>query len=254
MNYVLPFNESEADKNLVANLAETKNIIEPFLARPEDDGYGVYAGRRRFLGALIAGFTVFENGKDFLIRNVTEAEARRASFNENSHRDDVNPIARAKALDEILKDVSLRAYSCEVGIPVSTLSEYHSLVKVPPKIQEVLSTGQMKVSDGIAFARLDPETQEELEKVLEKGKGAFNKAVKAAVSDYKEARGEKRARGAPRGNITHKLVWKKESIDETECGTKIEEAADAKGFPKPPDYLKDFLKNRLDEVQKDASE
>lgn len=76
-----PFGESEKDKLLIEALRRG-NIVEPMLARPEDKGWGIYAGRRRLLAENIIGTKRYFVGKDVLIDYVSDEQARKAS----SHR------------------------------------------------------------------------------------------------------------------------------------------------------------------------
>lgn len=192
-----PFGESEQDKNLIEQLRRGE-IIEPFKARVEGDGYGVYVGRRRFLAKKTVGAKSFVVGKDFLIRDVSEEDARKASWVENLKflRDDMDPITRAKGLAEILATsvTGLRGTAAELNIPASTLSEWLSLNDLTPKMQEVTARGEIYYTDALKLVRMKVgrELQNELATVAEKeGLEAFRKAVTRANTG-------KRKRGLPR--------------------------------------------------------
>lgn len=179
-----PFGQDQDDKNLIANLKEGK-IVQPFKARPEAEGYGVFIGSRRFLGKKTAGVKSFVVGVDCLIEEMTDGEAREASLIENLFRKDINPMIRAKKLNEIIirRRESLRATARRLGVGKSTLSEWLKILELSPKMQEAVAKGVLFYTDGLMIARaeLDMEVQDKLAEVLEtQGKTAFKKELAQA--------------------------------------------------------------------------
>lgn len=203
-----PFGEDEEDKNLIANLKVGK-IVQPFKARPEADGYGVVLGRRRFLGKKEVGAKFLVVGDDCLIEEMTDQESREASLIEHLFHKELNPITRAKKLNEAIMErgESLRATARRWGIPASTLSEYLSVLKLSPKMQDALTKDLLSYSDGVMLARmkLDHALQDELAEVLEtQGTKAFKKLLRKRVST-KRASAKKPAKGDV---ISGKVYWK----------------------------------------------
>jgi ParB family chromosome partitioning protein len=181
------FGEDQDDKNLIANLKEGK-IVQPFKARREASAYGVFIGSRRFLGKKTAGVKSFVVGVDCLIEEMTDEEAREVSLIENLFRKDVNPIVRAKKLDEIVmgRGESLRVTARRWGIPATTLCEWLSVLKLTSKMQEMVSKQLLSFSDGLMVTRLnlDTEQQDMLAEVLEtQGIQAFKKLVKKGLTE-----------------------------------------------------------------------
>lgn len=181
-----PFGDSDQDQKLIANLRASKKIREPFHARPEKDGLGVYEGRRRFLGAKAAGFNSFVVGEDCLIKDVSPDEAREASWVENfkGFQIGMNPVARAKALNEIMtkSTTGLRGTAARLGIGASTLSEYLKVLELGPGMQEALSKGLLYYTDALQVARLKPGKELEAKLVTlleEEGLDVFKKELTA---------------------------------------------------------------------------
>lgn len=179
-----PFGDSEEDKNLVANLTGGK-IIQAFKVRPEGDGYGVVVGRRRFLGKKEAGAKHFVVGVDCLVEEMSDEEAREASWVENLDflRKQMDPITRANGLKGIVSSspTSLRGVARRLGIPVSNLSEWMKVLELSPKMQDLLAKRLLTYSDGVMIARmkLDTELQDKLAEVLEtRGIRAFKKLIR----------------------------------------------------------------------------
>ena len=91
-----PFGQSEEDELLIHQLNRGK-IVAAFKARPEEDGFGVFVGRRRFLAKKEAGTKSFVVGSDVVIEALNEEEAKEQSLIENLKilRKEMNPITRA---------------------------------------------------------------------------------------------------------------------------------------------------------------
>lgn len=183
VNVEEPFGESEEDRKLIANLKAGKKIVQPFKARPEGDGYGIYIGRRRFLGKKNAGAKFFVVGVNCLINNVTDEEAEEASWIENfkGFQKGMNPITRAKRLEKIVSRWGIRGYSRRSGIPASSLSEYLKVSELSPKMQRLLAKNLFSYREGVKIARMNLaiEMQDKLGALLlTEGLEAFKKQCK----------------------------------------------------------------------------
>lgn len=198
VNFDEPFGESEEDIQLIENLKAGKKIVQPFKARPEGEGYGVYLGRRRFLAKKAVGVQFFVVGKDCLIDEISEEEAEEASWIENfkGFRKGMNPIIRAKGLEKLVERFGLREFSRRSGIPASTLSEYLSVLKLSPKMQDLLAKGVIKFKDGVMIARkqLDERQQEKLAVILKFGglKAFYKELVSIRNKKFKKKQTKKR--------------------------------------------------------------
>jgi ParB family chromosome partitioning protein len=206
VRYGEPFGDSEEDKILISNLSQGR-IIQPFKCRPEGAGYGVIFGGRRFQAKKEAGAKYFVVGVDCLIEEMSDQEAREASLVENLFRRDVDPIARAKALNNVIKErgESLRSTALRWGVPVSNLSEWLKVLELTPSMQDALAKGEIDFTNGLKVARMnfDIETQDKLSEVLQtQGPQAFEKELE----NLKEATEPTRKRGRPKGVSTNKLA------------------------------------------------
>ena len=179
-----PFGEAEEDKKLIANIRATNKIIQPFKAKLESEGYGVYAGKRRFEAAIEAGvFSEFLVGEHCLIKNVSDEEAEEESWTENfrEFHKEMNPITRAKGLNRFVSRWGVRGYARRSGIPASSISEYLKVLELSPRMQGVLAKKLLGFKDGLTIARmnLDKELQDKLAEVLEtQGTAAFKKLIR----------------------------------------------------------------------------
>lgn len=167
-----PFGDSERDKLLIENLRRN-GIIEPILARPEANGYGIYAGGRKYHAEIILGCKAFIVGKDVLIKIISDEQAREESFIENIVREEMNPLERARGAQDLINQnmAGLHAEARRLGIAASTLSEWTKILQLTPPMQEAVAKGKIFYKDGLKLAKLNQgEFQEEhLAQVLEQG-------------------------------------------------------------------------------------
>ncbi len=248
-----PFGETEEDQLLIANLSGGK-IIGPFKARPENSGYGVIVGRRRFLAKKKTGAKYFVVGGDCLIEEMTDEEAREISLVENLDvlRRTMNPIRRAKGLKEIMAHSSqgLRETSRRLGIPASNLSEWLKVLELTPKLQEAMSNGLLGYTDGLMVTRvkLDEASQNDLAETLE------SKGIEAFRKELTRVKTGKMKRGIPEGvyEIT-RVVWDtrdQKQMRYYEILTKLAQEQEMN----VPGYIKDFIMRHIDEMLEETTE
>jgi len=227
-----PFGEAEEDQLLIENLRRGR-IIGPFKARPEGDSYGVYVGRRRFLAKKTVGVKHFVVGKDCLIEDVDEEEARVASLTENLRvlQKDLDPVTKAKKLNEIISFSAggLRATARQLGLKPSTLSEWLKPLELSPKMQEVTAKGTVFFTDALQVAKMNlgTEKQDKLAEIAEtEGLDAF----KAEVERLQVGIGK---RGIPKGKYSFiKITIDTRYKPDLELDEKLTKLAEAKGMEK----------------------
>jgi ParB/RepB/Spo0J family partition protein len=240
-----PFGDSDEDKALIYQINWGKKVVQPFKVRPEEDGYGVYVGRRRFLAKKKAGFTKFVLGQDVIIEDIDQAEARRQSLIENLDflRQEMDPMTRAHELAKLVDDSSggLRMVAGQLGIPPTTLSEWLKVLELAPKMQQAVSKGLLSFSDGLQLVRmgLEEKTQAELADVLEtQGKEAFEKELEHHAE-------KKLKRGLPKGKyLIVRTVFDRVYAPDKELYEKLERLAEAE-HEQIDDYCKNVLKEHV---------
>lgn len=239
-----PFGQAAEDLALIENL-KAGQIIGPFKARPEGRGYGVFMGRRRFLAKMQLGVTDFMVGKDVLIDNLTESDAREASLVENLEilRKQMDPVVRARQLQIIVKNApdGLRGTAKKMGLSHSTLSEWLKILDLAPKMQAALSKELIFFSEALNVARLDlpRETQDKLARTAEtEGPDAFRRALNDVTRQNPKP-------GLPAGKwLVLRTLFDKHKPEDLKLWQKIEDAAQAQNMP-PDDYVKWFLTQKL---------
>jgi hypothetical protein len=208
------FGRSEKDQNLIYQITTGKTVVQPFKARPEDGGFGVFVGRRRYLSKLITKMKKFTPGRDFIkentvylegngehpvkeaakgefivgadviVEDISEEEARRQSLIENIDllREETDPITRAHELAKLVDSApdGLRGEARRLGISPATLSEWLKVLKLSPKMQETVSKGNLYYTDALHLAKMDLgiELEDQLAETLEtQGMEAFQKEL-----------------------------------------------------------------------------
>lgn len=168
-----PFGETQEDKQLIAQLRFGK-VVQPFKARPEEDGYGVYLGRRRFLAKQ--QFTKqFVVGTDCLIVDIKPEKAREESLIENLQllQKNMDSITRARNIQEIVTrgGGGIRATARRLGIKHSTLIDWLKPLELNENIQNQVKKGLMFYKDALKLARmkLPKEAQDKLSEAVETG-------------------------------------------------------------------------------------
>jgi ParB family chromosome partitioning protein len=155
------------DVEALAGLAQSiKNdgIMQPVIVRPGIDGtFQIVAGERRWRASQLAELEKVPA----IVRELTDQQTAEWSLVENLQREDLNPIERAKAFDNLIKHFQLsHAQVAErVGIQRSTITNYLRLLDLPVDVQQMvldgkLSNGQAKTIAGLS----DPNQQLDLAK------------------------------------------------------------------------------------------
>ena len=216
------------------------------MARPENNGYGVYVGRRRFLAKKESGVETFTVGADCLIRNVSEEKAREASLTENFKlfRKDMNPIVRAKKLNELISfnPGGIRATARRLAIGASTLVDWLKPLELSETLQKAVAEDLMFMSDATRLARmkLPEETQQKLADTLRtKGYDAF-----VEEADQYADKGLKR--GFPKDKyIVTKFTWDRADKDEMQQYEKLQKLAKAQEMSVEDYFKKEIVPKHL---------
>jgi ParB-like chromosome segregation protein Spo0J len=241
------FGDTDEDQALLKHL-QWRDIVQPFIARPEGNRYGVVIGRRRFLAKKKSGVKEFDVGKDCWIREMIDEEALDASLRENLalFRAELNPIARAKALANLIgaKLIGLRGLARLWRLPVSTLSEWLKILELSPRMQAVTANGLLYYTDALKVARMElgTELQDKLAEFLEiDGYDAFRNELARLQTG-------KGKRGIPKGKYwIDRIVWDKRNLKEQKYYEILAKVVEAKETT-VSEYIKNFIIAHIEEI------
>jgi ParB family chromosome partitioning protein len=149
------------DPNSLDELARsirTSGILQPIVVVPQEDGYMIIVGERRWRAAQKAGL----NKIPALIRDVPKDQQIEASLVENLQREDLNPIEIALTYKKLTAETGLTQQEVaeKVGKDRTSVTNIIRLLKLPDEIQTILAERKLSMGHARALLGLDnPDTQ-----------------------------------------------------------------------------------------------
>lgn len=186
----------------LAESIRARGILQPILVRPaqEPGKWQIIAGERRWRAARMAGLEMLP----VIVRDFNDGDTMIAAVMENIHREDLNPIERAKGLKAIqtalnISQVDLAGY---LGLQRGTVNNLLRMLSLPADTQAALAAGKIGLGHAKAIAGL-PEQEGALlrDRIIELGMSARGAEMASAFWQQekrfpwdKPAGGEKNAR------------------------------------------------------------
>ncbi|HHS14378.1 MAG TPA: ParB/RepB/Spo0J family partition protein [bacterium] len=156
---------NELKQSILAN-----GVIQPITVRPVDGGYELIAGERRLRAVRELGYAVIPA---YVVDVRSEDQMLEMALVENIQREDLNPIELAKAYKQLLTEYSLthEEVAQKVGKDRATVTNFVRLLKLPQKIQNSLSQGEITMGHAKCFMSIvSPDAQLRLwKKALSQG-------------------------------------------------------------------------------------
>lgn len=172
-NYrVLPVDKIDApkqfrmdmDQEALQSLADSlgrEGLLSPIQVRPLKNGrYTLVSGGRRFEAATkllkVQAIPAF-------VLSVNDHEALRLQLAENIHREDLNPIEMAEAIEIICRELvwlnnkgnpNVKRFARETGMKETSIREYLSLTQLPHRMQEAIAARRLPKMVGVYVASL----------------------------------------------------------------------------------------------------
>ncbi|HUN80089.1 MAG TPA: ParB/RepB/Spo0J family partition protein [Phycisphaerae bacterium] len=140
---------------LAASFKE-RGVLQPVLVRRTDAGYELIAGERRMRAAAIAGIQEIPA----IIRSARDEELLELALIENLHREDLNPIERAKAY-QVLGDrynLTQDQIASRTGDDRATIANYQRLLSLPEEIQNLVSARELSAGHAKAIVAITDRT------------------------------------------------------------------------------------------------
>lgn len=144
----------ESLEELAASIKE-RGVLEPIVVRPlagENAGlYEIVMGERRYRASRIAGMKTIPA----IVRQYSDEEAAADALLENFQREDLNPVEKARAVEQLLQMMSYEKVCKVLGVSETTVRRLLELLELPPQIQQELVSrpgGQQVFSEGHARA------------------------------------------------------------------------------------------------------
>jgi ParB family chromosome partitioning protein len=127
---------SEIDDEQINRLAESirqVGLLHPILVKPEGDQYRLLAGFRRLKAVCVSG----EKSIKAIILSA-DASERQIGLIENLQRQDLNPVEKAYAIRDFMKENKLNKSKAAnlLGIPRTTLTDWLDIMELPQRYQD----------------------------------------------------------------------------------------------------------------------
>lgn len=174
------FNETALEE--LAQSIKTYGIIQPITVRKSSENkYELVAGERRLKAAQIAGLKEVPT----IIINITDKQSAAIALLENLQREDLNYMEEAEAYYNLIKQ---HGYTQEklaegIGKKQSTIANKLRLLKLSPKVVEILLNNNLTERHARALLKLNDENMQlEVIKVVVK-KGLNVKKTEELVQD-----------------------------------------------------------------------
>lgn len=146
--------DQEALEELAASIKE-HGILQPLAVRPENDGYTIVAGERRFRAAGLAGLKTVP----VIIRDLDPKAVLEIAIIENVQREDLNPLEEAMAYDKLMKEFGLNQTEVakRIGKNRSSVNNTLRMLKLPEPVRQMLLEDKITLGHAKALLGLDDE-------------------------------------------------------------------------------------------------
>jgi len=144
------------DPELLQELSDSikeRGVLQPILLRPDEKGYEIVAGERRWRAAKMAGLKAMPA----LVREMGDAEVAEISLIENLQRDDLSIIEEALAYKNMIEEFDYRQdiLSQKIGKSRVHISNTMRLLSLPQEVIKLLEGKQLTPGHARVLLRLD---------------------------------------------------------------------------------------------------
>lgn len=140
----------------LAESIRTNGVVQPIVVRANAQGrYALILGERRCRAAKLAG----ETSIPAVVRQVSNQQAAEMTVVENLQRQDLNCLEQAQAFARLSREFGLTQEQIgqRTGCSRESVSNYVRLLKLPPEVQEYVSSGELGFSEARVLLQLaDP--------------------------------------------------------------------------------------------------
>ena len=142
----------ETELKALAESIRVNGVIQPVIVRAVDGKYQLITGERRLRASRLAGLETIPA----IVKTVTDSEMLELALVENIHRADLNPIERAQAYQNYLKEFSLSQAEAasRLGEDRSVVANYIRLLDLPGDIKRMLNEKQLTMGHARAILAL----------------------------------------------------------------------------------------------------
>lgn len=246
-------NFDEAKLNELASSIRTNGVIQPLIVRESSNGYELVAGERRWRASRMAGL----KSVPCIIRNFDDKQNAIVAIIENMQREDLDPIEEAMGLKSMTEKYGFtqEQVSASLGRSRTYITNSIRLLKLPPEIQQYVSSGQMSAAHGRTIINIsDREKQMEVANKIIRNDLSVRATEKLAekVKDEIKPDRKKRKKASDQNIAKSAEIQAVERELMTLTGTRVRIAGDEKSGRIELEYYGIEELNRLIDVLRDA--
>jgi ParB family chromosome partitioning protein len=180
------------DPTALSELAQSiraNGLLQPITVRRVGDGYWVVAGERRFRAHQINKATTV---RAIIIEPAGTADVRIAQIIENDNRVDVTPLEQARSYQSLMDQEGWTAeqLATRIGKAVYRITDRTLLLKLRPEYQDLIASGNLKLTEAYELSRLSPRGQDVLFRAIRTGQCKTPGDLKAAANALFDAEGQ----------------------------------------------------------------
>ncbi|MGN7457489.1 ParB/RepB/Spo0J family partition protein [Paenibacillus pasadenensis] len=151
--------EDEALEELKESISQS-GLLQPPVVRLVGDRYQLIAGERRTRACRLLGLESIP----VIIRVMSDAEVAVAAVSENLQRQDVSQLATARAIRRMVDELGMKQsdIASQLGVTQAKISQMMSLLRLEPKLLDLLEEGKISASIGRTLASLSQQAQRQL--------------------------------------------------------------------------------------------
>ena len=132
--------DSEKIEELAESIKEY-GVIQPIIVTKEKNHYKIVAGERRWRAAKQAGISEIPA----IVRKYSEQTNKEVALIENIQREDLNPIEKAQAMQELLSKYNLtqQKLSDKLGISRSGIANTVRILNLDARVKQLATEGKL---------------------------------------------------------------------------------------------------------------
>ncbi|RVU73144.1 MULTISPECIES: nucleoid occlusion protein [Lactobacillus] len=148
---------SEDSINELAQTINDEGLLQPIVVRESGEGYEIVAGERRFRAVQSLGWEKIPA----IVKDMDDDQAASLALIENLQRENLNPIDEAEAYESLMKlnNLTQTQLAKNIGKSQSYVANKMRLLKLIPKVQTYLASGEITPRHGRALLGLSEQDQ-----------------------------------------------------------------------------------------------
>ena len=148
---------SEESIRELATTLDKDGLLQPIIVREKGDDYEIVAGERRLRAAKHLAWEKIPA----IVNNMDDSQAASLALIENLQREDLNPIDEAQAYNNLMKlnNLTQTTLAQSIGKSQSYVANKLRLLKLTPKVQSYLASGEISPRHGRCLVGLSEKDQ-----------------------------------------------------------------------------------------------